>query len=487
MNKRNGIYALQILFFLTLLCSCVTNHETIKTEQKEQPVHSKVFVESYPPERPQWTQGKPESKEEIYFIGVSNYFGSEAEARDAARKNAYKQVVEYYGTIIQNQSIKQQAVKGLSSEILNPYIEEEELLQSFAERYVTQILPENYYIEKYLIDGSYEQFISYVKCSVSKQKVLQEIEDFAENVSQRYTGLLPEMQPEKYNSMQTAADAYIQIYKTIHKNPIHEAVASIQIKGKKTALAEYARMQAKRIILDCRITAKNKELSIEKGELGRHSFSISSPDYKTIGFLNYKAEITNSSGTIACGYGKLEEGNEIILPINSIHYPCGTYSLTVTLIDNANQDILGIIEGASASALIEIEPIYVGIIFESSGDFIISSKLERDIQNVIQENIEKYAIPLFIDNKKNNSKNWYLTVHLDCTKLASGQNVFKIRTVGTIQFTKNGITHCKSKEFSGTALSKTQEVSLENSIKQSCITIQNDSQFFKSVKEKINI
>lgn len=487
MKLRDGIYALQALFFLALLyglCGCVTKYTGIK---KEKPVHSKVFIESYPAARPQWTHTKPESKEKIYFIGVSHYFGSETEAREDARQNAYKQVVEYYGTIIKEQSIKQQAVKGLSSEVLNPYIEQEELLQSFAERYVSQILPENYYTETYLVDDSYEQFISYVKCSVSKQKILQEIEAFAENVSQRYRGLLPESLPEKYKSVQAAADAYIRIYKIIHKNPIHEAVAYISTKGGKTALAEYARMQAKRLILDCTITAKNKEITIEKGTVGRQSFSVISPDYKSIGFLNYKAEITNGKGILTSGYGKLEEGNEITLPINSVPYPCGTYTLTVTLVDNANQDVLDIIEGASDSVLIEIEPIYAGITFEYYGDFKIVPKLEQYIQNAIQENIEKYAIPLFIDNKKCGSDNWFLTVYLDFTQLASGQNVFKMRTVGTIQFKRNGITHCKSAEFFGTALSKQQELSLEKSIKQSCMHIQNDSQFFQSIKEKINI
>lgn len=484
MKYLKGIYAFQILFFLTLICSCITKPESIK---KERSAHSKVLIESHPAERPQWTYNKPESKEEIYFIGVSNYFGSEAEAREDARKNAYKQVVEYYGTIIQDQSSKQKTVKGLSSEVLDPYIEQEELLQSFAQRYITQILPENYYIERYLIDGSYEQFISYVKCSVSKQKVLQEIENFSEDVSQRYRGLLPELQPENYNSMQAAADAYIKVYKKICKNPIHEAVAYIQIKGEKTALADYALLQAKRIILDCTITAKNKELTLEKGALGRQSFSVISPDYKTIGFLNYKAELTNKNGVITCGYGKLEEGNEIILPINTVHYPCGIYTLTVTLIDNAHQDVLDIIEGASASALIEVKPIHVGITFEYFSDFKISPKLEQYIQDTIQENIEKYAIPLFIDSKKNSNDSWFLTVHLDFTKLASSQNVFKMRTIGSIQFTKDGITHCKSTEFSGTALSKTEELSLEKSIKQSCIQIQNDSQFFESIKEQINL
>ena len=155
-----------------------------KIEKNESTIgNAKVFLESFPPQRPKWVNSVPVSEKSLFFIGVSSYLANETTARDGARNDVLNQVVKYYGTIIQLKAQKTKSSKNFSSEIINPYIEQEEIIQSFAQRYVSEILPENYYIEKYLTSKNQEQYICYVKCSVSKEKVKREMDSFAKEIS----------------------------------------------------------------------------------------------------------------------------------------------------------------------------------------------------------------------------------------------------------------------------------------------------------------
>ena len=136
--------------------------------------NTKIFVESNPSQRPSWLDSVPSSDTHLYFIGTSNFLANETSARNDARRDAFSQIIKYYGTVIKSTASETKSVKVLSSNVIDPYIESEELLQSFAERYVSEILTENYFTEKYLINGNQEQWVCYVKCSVLKEKVKQE-------------------------------------------------------------------------------------------------------------------------------------------------------------------------------------------------------------------------------------------------------------------------------------------------------------------------
>lgn len=215
--------------------------------------NAKVFVESFPPQRPEWVNSVPVSDESLFFIGVSSYLANETTARDGARNDVLNQVVKYYGTIIQSKAQKTKSSKNFSSEIINPYIEQEEIIQSFAQRYVSEILPENYYIEKYLTSKNQEQYICYVKCSVSKEKVKREMDSFAKEISERYSSLLPEKNESRNKSIKSDVESCITVYKAVSENPLYKTVAFVETSGGKAALDEYALLYAKKIIQNCKI------------------------------------------------------------------------------------------------------------------------------------------------------------------------------------------------------------------------------------------
>ena len=97
---------------------------------------------------------------------------------------------------------------------------------------------------------------------------------------------------------------------------------------------------------------------------------------------------------------------------------------------------------------------------------------------------------------------WIISKNTNFIKI-SGAAIITVLAISIILQALNLISHEKTKKsikelvqiskeyangiFSGTGLSKTQEHSFEKSIKHACINIQNDSQFFQSVKEQINL
>ena len=148
---RKKCFLVLIFCILTILwsgCSSLKLRDS-KSDKTETAIgNAKVFVESFPPQRPEWVNSVPVSDESLFFIGVSSYLANETNARNGARNDALNQVVKYYGTVIQSKAQETKSSKNFSSEIINPYIEQEEIIQSFAQRYVSEILPENYYYRK---------------------------------------------------------------------------------------------------------------------------------------------------------------------------------------------------------------------------------------------------------------------------------------------------------------------------------------------------
>ena len=185
-----------------MLISCIS----VMYEESSEKIAT--LVETTPSQRPDWIDSIPQSEETLYFVGISNGITTEKEARDDAYQNVIKQVVRYYGEIIKIQASGKKSIKSLSSDVIDTCMEMEESIQRYAEAYVHEILPENYYTEHWQI-GEKDEWKCWVKCSISKKKIQQEIENFATDISERYSSLLPENQKGKYNSTKAAVQAYL--------------------------------------------------------------------------------------------------------------------------------------------------------------------------------------------------------------------------------------------------------------------------------------
>jgi hypothetical protein len=70
---------------------------------------------------------------------VSRAYDTAADARNAARENAFTQVVQYYGQYIRAAGIERSSLSAGSGDVLSPYIEREEEITRFAQSAVSQV------------------------------------------------------------------------------------------------------------------------------------------------------------------------------------------------------------------------------------------------------------------------------------------------------------------------------------------------------------
>ncbi|MDR1957186.1 MAG: hypothetical protein LBQ30_10080, partial [Treponema sp.] len=99
--------------------------------------------------KPGWVDVTPKSDRELFFIGVSRACSNAADARKAAREDAFNQVLRYYGEYIQAASVEKTSTVGNTADTLDSYLEREEELIHFAQGVVSQVGMDRYYTEVY--------------------------------------------------------------------------------------------------------------------------------------------------------------------------------------------------------------------------------------------------------------------------------------------------------------------------------------------------
>lgn len=444
--------------------------------------NAKVFVESFPPQRPEWVNSVPVSDESLFFIGVSSYLANETTARDGARNDVLNQVVKYYGTIIQSKAQKTKSSKNFSSEIINPYIEQEEIIQSFAQRYVSEILPENYYIEKYLTSKNQEQYICYVKCSVSKEKVKREMDSFAKEISERYSSLLPENNGS--SSLKSDVENCIAVYKAVSENPLYKAVAFVEASGGKAALDEYALLYAKKIIQNCKIQNESYPKAVEKGSEFLSVLQVHSDEYKNLSSLKAEATLFNNEKSFGAALYEINSENKIKISGNTQSLNYGSYSLKVRLVSDIEKNFLGEITADSTVLNFEVTPVYAGLEFKYSENMRSNANIEQKMQGKLQKMIEQYGIPVFIDKSGEKEKAWNFVIFVDSERLASHESVSKTKVLCNVTLEKNGVAQVQGESFSGMGLSSSEEKSLAAAFEKAEQSFVLDKEFFEKVKNQ---
>lgn len=482
-KKRFLVLIFCILTILWSGCSSLKfkNH---KIEKNESTIgNAKVFLESFPPQRPEWVNSVPVSEKSLFFIGVSSYLANETTARDGARNDALNQVVKYYGTIIQAKAQETKASKNFSSEIINPYIEQEEIIQSFAQRYVSEILPENYYIEKYLTSKNQEQYICYVKCSVSKEKVKREMDSFAKEISERYSSLLPENNG-KSSSLKSDVENCIAVYKAVSENPLYKAVAFVEASGGKAALDEYALLYAKKIIQNCKIQNESYPKAVEKGSEFLSVLQVHSDEYKNLSSLKAEATLFNNEKSFGAALYEINSENKIKISGNTQSLNYGSYSLKVRLVSDIEKNFLGEITADSTVLNFEVTPVYAGLEFKYSENMRSNANIEQKMQGKLQKMIEEYGIPVFIDKSGEKEKTWNFVIFVDTERLASHESVSKTKVLCNVTLEKNGVAQVQGESFSGMGLSSNEEKSLMAAFEKAWRSFVLDKEFFEKVKNQ---
>jgi hypothetical protein len=306
----------------------------------------RVLSRTEPAEKPLWVNTTPQSGTELYFTGISGMYGDAADARKAARDDAFNQVVRYYGEYIQTSSVEKTSAAGIEGS-LELYLAYEEDITRFAQAVVSQVGVDNYYTEVYTDPANGEVYQVYVLCQISKQKAETDIRDFARNISGRYGNLLSTQQ-----TLAASLAMYAGVADDLRKNPLHRAAAYYDSPAGRTGLFEYCNLQINNLVNSVSFTGI-PSVSVEKGQLLAVTVRLSSAITPRLGNIPCKVSIldgTGAAGVPAALYTPAPEltrrepsaGSEarglldhlFVLQVQTIRLDAGRYTAQIELLLN---------------------------------------------------------------------------------------------------------------------------------------------------------
>jgi hypothetical protein len=255
---------------------------------------------------------------------VSRSHDTEADARDAAREDAFTQIVKYYGQYIQAAGIEKSSLAGRAGDILDPYIEREEEITRFAQALVSQVGADKYYTEVYL-DNNKEAYVVSVLCQISRARAERDIDNFAANISARYGNLIGTAQ-----DLVTALKMYTDIYEALRGNPLHRAVAYYDTPEGRAGLYEYCGVRINALANSVTFAAVPNG-SVQKGETLTTAVRVSSSQFQRVGGAVCRVSMT-VGGEVLPGSYTVGQDNAFSLLIYTGKLDAGNYNVHLELL-----------------------------------------------------------------------------------------------------------------------------------------------------------
>ncbi len=144
--------------FIMILCvcilafSCASKKETIPqaSDKKAAKKPGEKLVWSSNDKRPAWTISEPDMEGEyLYFVGLSDMYATEKNAREDARRNAVNIVVSYLGTEVKEKFESIVTRFGLTSDIADPTRASRNFEQQLKNSLISKVKAKEWYIEQW--------------------------------------------------------------------------------------------------------------------------------------------------------------------------------------------------------------------------------------------------------------------------------------------------------------------------------------------------
>jgi hypothetical protein len=410
-----------------------------------------------PAEKPAWVDTAPKSAGELYFVGVSRAYSSAADARNAAREDAFNQVLKYYGEYIQASSVEKTTVTGNTSDTLNSYLEKEEDITRFAQAVVSQVGTDRYYTEVYT-SGTTEEYIVYVLCQIPKAKAEADIANFSKNISERYGGLLAG-QPTLIGALKVYSDTA----GILRQNPLHRTVAYYDSPNGRVALYEYCIVQINALSNSVSFTAIPVQ-AVRKGESLNAAVKLSSTLYRNIGPALCKVDIAGSAAPTV--RYSLDADNSFLLQIHTAKLDPGSYNVHLELLLN---DTVSPPRNPASGFSFEVTP--VSAVIEFSGSALTQAEQNTLAQGVLLA-LQRYTVSL-----QNGSVFVISFVTKDQEGAFAGSPLSVSET--SISLLKNGEILCQSE------LKRITEIDKNRALRLAADFYQNNNTFWTQVKNKL--
>lgn len=183
MNKRTRLIGFAAFVFTSawFAVGCVSSPEAQANRSRERALMALKPYRTIPAQRPAWIDNIQHSKAELAFVGVSDKFATEAEARNKAQANGRDQLVKYFGTQISDQSRTAKSTYGISSDIFTPQQASQELQEAVSKGLSQKLAAHSFYIEAYLTKDEEEYYVAYVMMKIDKSDVNKMLEKYCDD------------------------------------------------------------------------------------------------------------------------------------------------------------------------------------------------------------------------------------------------------------------------------------------------------------------
>jgi hypothetical protein len=392
------------------------------------PAARKTLLRSEPQEKPGWVATVPKSDTELFFVGTSLEYDTVARARDAARENAFNQVLKFYGEFIQAQSSNASSFTGSSSDTIATLIKNEEEIMRFAQAVVSQVGADKYYTEVYLDEANKEGYVVYTLCQIPRQKAEQDIAEFAQKTSEQYGNLLA-----THSTVSATLHAYGAILAALTKNPLHRAVAWYDSPKGRVNMYDYLTVQINTLANSIAI-APIVQAVVRKTDTLNTTVKVASSEQETIGSLECLVSIFGMNNTAPTVKYTVTADNSFAVQIYTAKLEPGRYTVTLELLlKDISAQIGKNIQGGFS---FEVTPISASCTVDFTGDEIDKfgineqSYAKEKVSNSIQKGLNDNKIPISIMENGND----IFAVKVDMTNTSSGN----IRADVNIKLLHNG-------------------------------------------------
>jgi hypothetical protein len=416
--------ALLIMSVVFLFCSsCVALQKTASSQQPE-----RVLENDSEATKPAWVSGKiPQSETFLYWRGISNeWHSSEQDASNEAMAHARRQVLEYYGQYIQENSSEKQTFNGVSNATLVGWIEKEQEIVSSANGLVSQVYTEEYYPERWFNTKTRKtEFKVFVLGRIPKAVAASYIDNFSKSISEKYA---VHAQGTIYDSMQV----YTNALNALRENNLHHAIAYHERDdGVKESLALYLQNQIN-TLANSTSFEQIPSLSIQNGEKFSARILLNSDSINLIGAFKCVALLLNDKQVT------LQRFNYEINSDNSFPFSIDTNGLevnrkyTVSFQLPFNQASSYTNRTSTMDFTIEVLPIRAGVKF-------LNVDNETLLRSALQNSLRNAGLPDLLGTPPDNTKNNYdfvITLGTPLTRNLGMDSEYLVQTI-SIDFQLN--------------------------------------------------
>jgi hypothetical protein len=318
---------------------------------------------------------------------------------------------------------------------------------------------DRYYTEVYT-SGHTEEYIVYVLCQIPKAKAQADIANFAQNISERYGGLLAGQ-----TTLMGALKAYAAVAGSLRQNPLHRAVAYYDSPKGRVGLYEYCTIQMSALFNSISFSSIPAQ-TVRKGDSLTTTVTVSSTLYQHIGPALCRADIAGGgSAAPTVGYS-LDADNAFLLQIHTAKLDPGNYQVHLELL---LQDIAPAARNPSSGFSFEVLPVSAVIAFSGAA---LTEAEQNTLAQGVQLALQRHSVSL---------QNGY--VFLISFTITEQEGVFAGADLSisetSLSLLKNGGTLCQSE------LKRITEIDKNRALRLAADFYQNNRAFWTAVKQKL--